>query len=85
MVFRLEKFIDLDQQEELKRRAELARERARVKAQKEDQERTSRAISGVNHLDVPAELAFVFNKLEGNIGIYEMGISRTILVTYSSF
>ncbi|XP_065213017.1 unconventional myosin-XV isoform X2 [Planococcus citri] len=50
--------------EELKRRAELARERARVKAQKEDQERTSRAIAGVNHLDVPAELAFVFNKLE---------------------
>lgn len=52
-------------QEELKRRAELARERARIKAQKEDQERTSRAVAGVNHLDIPAELAFIYNKLEG--------------------
>lgn len=52
-------------QEELKRRAELARERARIKAQKEDQERTSRAVAGVNHLDIPADLAFVLNKLEG--------------------
>lgn len=48
----------------MKRRAELARERARIKAQKEDQERTSRAVAGVNHLDVPAELAFILNKLE---------------------
>ncbi|XP_073998346.1 unconventional myosin 10A isoform X4 [Rhodnius prolixus] len=55
--------------EELKRRAELAKERARLKAQreqeeKEEKERVSRAVAGVTHLDIPAELAFVFNKLE---------------------
>lgn len=43
----------------------MARERARMKAQKEDQERLSRAVAGINHLDIPAELAFIFNKLEG--------------------
>jgi hypothetical protein len=55
-------------QEELKRRAEvekLARERAKVKAQREEQERTSRAVAGVNHLEIPAELAFIFSKLDG--------------------
>lgn len=51
--------------EELKKRAEMARERAKVKAQKEEQERASRAVAGVNHLDIPAELAFIFNKLDG--------------------
>ncbi|XP_054281634.1 unconventional myosin-XV-like isoform X2 [Macrosteles quadrilineatus] len=50
--------------EELKKRAEMARERAKVKAQKEEQERASRAVAGVNHLDIPAELAFIFNKLD---------------------
>lgn len=52
--------------EELKRRAELAKERQKIKAQKEEQERTTRsvAVAGVNHLDIPAELAFIFNKLE---------------------
>lgn len=55
--------------EELKRRAELAKERARLKAQreqeeKEEKERVSRAVAGVTHLDIPAELAFVFNKID---------------------
>ncbi|XP_049851037.1 unconventional myosin-XV isoform X4 [Schistocerca gregaria] len=53
--------------EELKRRAEVekvARERARVKAQREEQERASRAVAGVNHLEIPAELAFIFSKLD---------------------
>lgn len=52
-------------QEELKKRAELARERAKMKAQKDEQEKNSRAVAGVNHLDIPAELAFIFNKLDG--------------------
>jgi len=53
---------------ELKRRAEvekMARERAKSKAHKEEQERTSRAVAGVNHLEIPAELAFIFSKLDG--------------------
>ncbi|XP_014277405.1 unconventional myosin-XV isoform X2 [Halyomorpha halys] len=55
--------------EELKRRAELAKERAKLKAQreqeeKEEKERVSRAVAGVTHLDIPAELAFVFNKID---------------------
>ncbi|XP_075232051.1 unconventional myosin 10A isoform X3 [Lycorma delicatula] len=52
--------------EEMKRRAEMARERAKVKAQKEEQEKANRtiAVAGVNHLDIPAELAFIFNKIE---------------------
>lgn len=53
----------------MKRRAEMARERAKVKAQKEEQEKANRtiAVAGVNHLDIPAELAFIFNKIEGRI------------------
>jgi hypothetical protein len=60
-------------QEELKRRAEvekLARERAKAKAQREEQERTSRAVAGVNHLEIPAELAFIFSKLDGKCSHY---------------
>lgn len=52
----------------MKRRAEvekLARERAKAKAQREEQERASRAVAGVNHLEIPAELAFIFSKLDG--------------------
>ncbi|KAF4528217.1 hypothetical protein B566_EDAN016927, partial [Ephemera danica] len=51
----------------MKRRAEvekLAHERAKVKAQKDEQERASRAVAGVNHLEIPAELAFIFSKLD---------------------
>lgn len=61
-------------QEELKRRAEvekLARERAKAKAQREEQERTSRAVAGVNHLEIPAELAFIFSKLDGKCCHYD--------------
>ncbi|KAL0278610.1 UNVERIFIED_CONTAM: hypothetical protein PYX00_000382 [Menopon gallinae] len=57
----------LELKEELKRRAiveKAARDRAKVKAQKEEQERTSRAVAGVNHLEIPAELAFIFSKLD---------------------
>ncbi|XP_069684992.1 unconventional myosin-XV isoform X2 [Periplaneta americana] len=57
----------LELKEELKRRAEvekLARERAKAKAQREEQERASRAVAGVNHLEIPAELAFIFSKLD---------------------
>lgn len=51
----------------MKKRAEMARERAKIKAQKEEQEKASRAVAGVNHLDIPAELAFIFNKLDGDL------------------
>lgn len=47
----------------------MAKERARLKAQREQEEKeekVSRAVAGVTHLDIPAELAFVFNKIEGN-------------------
>jgi hypothetical protein len=57
-------------QVELKRRAEvekMARERAKVKAQKDEQERSSRAVAGVNHLEIPAELAFIFSKVDGEL------------------
>lgn len=55
------------EQEDLKRKANLAKERARVKAQKEEQERNARpqAVSSLNALDIPAELASIFNKIEG--------------------
>lgn len=58
----------LELKEELKRRANVekaARDRARVKAHKDEQERLSRAVAGVNHLEIPAELAFIFSKLDG--------------------
>jgi len=51
----------------MKRKANLAKERARVKAQKEEQERNSRpqAVPSLHTLDIPAELALIFNKIEG--------------------
>lgn len=51
----------------MKRKATLAKERARVKAQKEEQERNARphAVAGLSTLDIPAELATIFNKIEG--------------------
>ncbi|XP_046399408.1 unconventional myosin-XV isoform X2 [Ischnura elegans] len=57
----------LELREELKRRAEVekqARERAKAKQQREEQERASRAVAGVNHLEIPAELAFIFSKVD---------------------
>ena len=59
-----------EMKEEMKIRAETerkSRELARERAKKEDLEmerQQSRSVAGVNHLDVPAELAFVFSKLE---------------------
>lgn len=54
--------------EEMAKRAEIeraSRERAKAKQQREEQERTSRAVAGVNHLEIPAELAFIYSKLDG--------------------
>jgi hypothetical protein len=48
----------------------LARERAKAKAQREEQERASRAVAGVNHLEIPAELAFIFSKLDGKYCVH---------------
>lgn len=67
----------------MKRRAEvekLARERAKVKAQREEQERASRAVAGVNHLEIPAELAFIFSKLDGKY-CFHVHIAQTLHVT----
>lgn len=51
----------------MKRKANLAKERVRAKAQKEEQERNARpqAVPSLNTLDIPAELALIFNKIEG--------------------
>lgn len=53
----------------MKRKATLAKERARLKAQKEEQERNARphAVASLNTLDIPAELATIFNKIEGKL------------------
>lgn len=61
-----EKFMIL--KEEMAKRAEMeraSRERAKAKQQREEQERASRAVAGVNHLEIPAELAFIYSKLDG--------------------
>ncbi|XP_058797715.1 unconventional myosin-XV [Phymastichus coffea] len=53
--------------EEMAKRAEIeraSRERAKAKQQREEQERASRAVAGVNHLEIPAELAFIYSKLD---------------------
>ncbi|GAB6020238.1 Unconventional myosin-XV [Chamberlinius hualienensis] len=42
----------------------LARERAKAKAQKEQEERNLISVAGVNHLEIPAELAFIYSKLD---------------------
>jgi len=51
----------------MKRKANLAKERVRAKAQKEEQERNARpqVVPSLNTLDIPAELALIFNKIEG--------------------
>lgn len=43
----------------------IAREKAKERSSKDDKERASRTIGGVNHLEIPAELAFFLSKLEG--------------------
>ncbi|XP_023316209.1 unconventional myosin-XV isoform X2 [Trichogramma pretiosum] len=53
--------------EEIAKRAELERanrERAKAKQQRDEQERATRAVAGVNHLEIPAELAFIYSKLD---------------------
>lgn len=52
--------------EEMKKKANLAKERAIIKAQKEEQERNARShtVPSLNALDIPAELALIFNKIE---------------------
>lgn len=54
----------------MKRKANLAKERARIKAQKEEQERNAKppqhVVASLNTLDIPAELALIFNKIDGN-------------------
>jgi myosin-15 len=62
-------------QGEMKRRMEVERaaaEKAKARTAKsaqEEAERSARAVAGVNHLDIPAELAFIFSKLDGNKSI----------------
>lgn len=75
----------LELKEELKRRSEVekvARERAKAKAQREEQERASRAVAGVNHLEIPAELAFIFSKLDG---VYSIAFTQLKNVQFRRF
>lgn len=63
---------------EMQKRAEIekaSRERAKAKQQREEQERASRAVAGVNHLEIPAELAFIYSKLDGEFEISLIHIS----------
>ncbi|CAG0891503.1 unnamed protein product [Darwinula stevensoni] len=53
--------------DEMKRRLEvekLARQRTKARSAKEEADRVARAVTGVNHIDIPAELAFIFSKLD---------------------
>lgn len=63
-------------QEELNRRRlaeQVAKQRAEREAQqnKADQERVQRSVAGVNHLEIPAELAFILSKL-GSKKLYSL-------------
>lgn len=75
-------------QEEMKRKATLAKERARLKAQKEEQERNARphAVASLSTLDIPAELATIFNKIDGKLTMYKyfIIIRHSINETWSS-
>lgn len=51
-----------------------------MKAQREEQERASRAVAGVNHLEIPAELAFIFSKLDGKYCSH-VHIAHTLHIT----
>ena len=53
---------------ELERRTEseqALRKKQRQRTALEEQERVAKAILGFNHLEIPAELAFIYSKLEG--------------------
>ena len=45
---------------------ERVKETEKANIDREQLERTSRAVTGINHLEIPAELAFIFSKLDGN-------------------
>lgn len=62
------------EQDDMKRKANAAKERARAKAQKEEQERNSRsqAVPNLNALDIPAELATIFSKIDGKSEVHEV-------------
>lgn len=62
------------QQDDMKRKANAAKERARAKAQKEEQERNSRsqAVPNLNVLDIPAELATIFSKIDGRSEVHQV-------------
>lgn len=55
-------------QSELRRRSEadkVVQEKIRVRAAQEEQDRVAKATAGFNHLEIPAELAFIYSKLDG--------------------
>lgn len=45
----------------------MAQEKNRLRAAQEEQERTAKAAAGFNHLEIPAELAFIYSKLDGTL------------------
>jgi len=52
---------------ELRRRSEadkVVQEKIRVRAAQEEQDRVAKATAGFNHLEIPAELAFIYSKLD---------------------
>jgi len=51
----------------------IAKEKAREKSDKDEQDRVFRAVAGVNHLEIPADLAFLLTKLEGNFYLCSLG------------
>lgn len=67
----------------MKKKANLAKERAIIKAQKEEQERNARShtVPSLNALDIPAELALIFNKIEGKH--FSDGIKNLCLYIYA--
>ena len=43
----------------------VVQEKIRVRAAQEEQDRVAKATAGFNHLEIPAELAFIYSKLDG--------------------
>lgn len=71
-----------------KREAEKsAKEKAKLVAAQQEQERVAKAVAvaGVNHLEIPAELAFIFSKLDGTFPFLFGLILADCLWTFSSF
>lgn len=59
-------------------------ERAKEKTAREELERT-RAVAGVNHLEIPAELAYILGKLDGNYSILILIVLVLILLLFYYF